>query len=155
MPVMAGASSSAWLGSRDRVRLLAALGLGVVVAIGAFMFGLPGRGEFVPIAWLVGVAAGVVAPGWTGWVALIGGMGGGIVALTIAAGVDPGFVYLVVAILGGLASHGEIVAWTLLRVARLRAAGLRDAATLAGLGLIGAGIVAGTWIAAELARNPP
>lgn len=141
--------------SRDAaLRLGAAFVLGGAGALVAFLFGTPGNGAFVPAAWLAGFAAAVVAPGWRGFAALIGGASAVSAIVDIADG-SFGLVILVVAIVSALAAHGALSAWVLLRLRALGPSrGVRDGRlVLAGLIALST-VVIFVWFAHEFAQGP-
>jgi hypothetical protein len=141
-------SNSSW-------RLGLSFALGGVGAVSAFFFGLPGRGEFIPAVWLAAFAATLIAPGWPGFVALIGGVAVLAVILDISDGTF-GLVWLIVAILTALAAHAALTASVLLRLRALgRAAGLKDSRVLGGAALAVGLVLIFVWFAGEFARNPP
>ena len=141
--------------SRSNARLAAAFLLGAAGALIAFVFGVPGQGAFVPVLWLTGFVAAVVAPGWRGFLALLGGGALGAVLLDVVDGAF-GLVLLVVTIVCVLAAHGALSGWV---ASRLKILGpgraLREGRVLVGLGVAMAGLVAVASLGLELARNPP
>ena len=136
-------------------RLGVSFALGGVGALSAFLFGLPGRGEFIPAVWLASFAAVLIAPGWRGFVALIAGVGIFAAILDMSDGTF-GLAWLIVAILTALAAHAALSASVLLRLRRLGlAAGIRDSRVLGGAALAVGLVVVFVWFAFEFARNPP
>ena len=89
---------SSW--RRSPWRLAAAFVLGCTAAVSGFVFGMPGHGEFVPLTWLAGGAAIIVAPGWPGFVALLAGATVAATFLDVLDGVF-GLVWLILAIVVG------------------------------------------------------
>jgi hypothetical protein len=135
-------------------RLLAAFSLGCVAALSGFVFGMPGKGEFVPIIWLAAFVAILIAPGWPGFVALISGVTVCAALLDVSDGVF-GLVFLIVAIVSALAAHGALSASVLLRLRSLGLSpGSRDARVLAGGGIALVLVLIFAWFATELVRNP-
>ena len=133
----------------------ASFALGAVGALSAFLFGLPGRGEFIPAVWLASFAAALIAPGWPGFVALIAGVAVLAVILDISDGTF-GLAWLIVAILTALAAHAALSASALLRIRTLGwRAGLADSRVLGGAALAVALVLVFAWFAFEFARNPP
>jgi len=132
-----------------------ALALGAAAAATGVVFGMPGKGEFVPLIWLAGFLATVAAPGWAGFAAL---MVGAIVMSTVLDASDGvlGLVVLIVAVVAALAAHGALSAAVLLR---LRAEGwrglLRDRVFAAGAAAALGLVLVFAWIANDFARNPP
>lgn len=135
-------------------RLAAAVLLGAAAALSGFVFGLPGKGEFVALTWLAGFAALLITPGWPGFVAVITGAAVTSALLDVADGVF-GLIFLIVAIVVALASHGALSAAVLQRVRTLgMRASLRDARVLGGGGVALGVVLFFVWFAGELARNP-
>lgn len=136
-------------------RLLLAALLGCLAPIAGFVFGMPGRGEFVPLTWAAGFVAQLVAPGRWGFLALLGGAVVTATLLDVADGTF-GLVALIVAIVAALAGHGALSSWVLQRVRSLGWRGtLRDQGALVG-GAVALGLVVlFAWAALELGRNPP
>jgi hypothetical protein len=135
--------------------LAAAFVLGCAAAVSGFVFGMPGNGEFVPLTWLAGGAAIIVAPGWRGFVALLAGATVAATFLDVLDGVF-GLVWLIVAIVVALAGHGALSASVLLRLRALGwRLGLKDPSVLRGGGVaLGLALIS-IWVAQDLARNPP
>jgi len=141
--------------NRSIVRLSAAFALGCLAALSGIVFGMPGRGEFVVVIWVAAFVALVIAPGWPGFVALIAGTTVSAAILDVSDGVF-GLVFLIVAVVGVLASHGALSASVLTRGRALGPrASLRDERVLAGAGFAVGGVLLFVWFAAEFARNPP
>ena len=139
--------SSSW-------RLGLAFGLGGVGAVSAFFFGLPGRGEFIPAAWLAAFAATLIAPGWRGFVALIAGVSVVAAILDISDGTFS-LVWLIVAILAALAAHAALSASVLLRLRTMGwKAGVADPRVLGGAALAVGLVLVFAWFVGEFARNP-
>ena len=140
---------------RSVLRLLAAFLLGCAASLSGFVFGMPGNGEFVPAIWLAAFVALLLAPGRSGFVALIAGVTLSAVLLDLSDGVF-GLVFLIVAIVSALAAHGALSASVLLRLRTLGwGPGLRDMRVLAGGGLALGLALLFVWVAGEFARNPP
>ena len=136
-------------------RLGLSFALGAVGALSAFVFGLPGKGEFIPAVWLASFVALLATPGWPGFVALIAGVAIFATILDMSDGTF-GLVWLIVAILAALAAHAALSASVLLRLRRLGwAVGLRDSRVLAGGALALGLVLVFAWFAVEFARNPP
>jgi hypothetical protein len=135
-------------------RLAAAFCLGSAGGLLAYLLGIPGNGAFVPVVWVAGFVSAVVAPGWRGFLALLGGSGLSAMLLDLADGAF-GLVFLVIAIVWALAGHGALSGWAVLR---LRAVGpgaaVRDPRLLAGVGVVTVGALVMVWLAQEFARNP-
>jgi hypothetical protein len=136
-------------------RLGLSFALGAVGALSAFVFGLPGKGEFIPAVWLASFVALLITPGWPGFVALIAGVGVFAAILDVSDGTF-GLVWLIVAILAALAAHAALSASVLLRLRALGwAAGVRDMRVLGGTALALGLVLVFAWFAVEVARNPP
>lgn len=129
--------------------------LGCAAAVSGFVFGRPGHGEFVPLTWLAGGAAIIVAPGWPGFVALLAGATVAATFLDVLDGVF-GLVWLIVAIVVALAGHGAMSASVLLRLRALGwRLGLKDPSVVRGGGVALGLVLIFIWVAQDLARNPP
>lgn len=116
---------------------------------------MPGNGEFVPLIWLAGFLALLVAPGWPGFIALISGVTITGVLLDVSDGVY-GLVLLIVVIVSALAAHGALSASVVRRLAILGLrTGPRDSRVLAGGGVALGLALLFVWFATELAQNPP
>ena len=140
---------------RSVLRLGAAFVLGVGAALSGFVFGMPGHGEFVPIIWLAGFVALLIAPGWPGFVALTAGATVAAVLLDFSDGTF-GLVFLIVAIVLALAAHGALSAFVVRRVSTLGLGrGLRDQRVLVGGGAALGVALLFVWLAGDFARNPP
>jgi hypothetical protein len=136
-------------------KLGAAVVLGAAAALSGFVFGMPGHGEFVPIIWLAGFVALLIAPGWPGFVALIAGATVSAALLDVSDGTF-GLVFLVVAIVSALAAHGALSASVLRRLWILGwRRGVRDERVLAGGGAVLGVALLFVWLAGDFARNPP
>jgi hypothetical protein len=136
-------------------RLALSFVLGAAGAVPGFVFGLPGHGEFVPGIWLPAFVAALMAPGWSGFLALIAGVTCLAAILDMSDGVF-GLVFLIVAILGALAAQAALSAWALLRLRSLGwKAALGDQRFLAGAGVAIGLLLVFAWFAGEFARNPP
>ncbi len=137
------------------LRLGVAFALGSVATASGFVFGMPGRGEFVPTIWLAAFVALLIAPGWLGFAALIAGVAVSAALLDLSDGVF-GLIFLVAAITSALAAHGALSATVLQRVRALGwRQGLQDGPVLTGGGLAVGLVLIFAWFAGEFARNPP
>jgi hypothetical protein len=140
---------------RSVLRLAIAFGLGSAGALSGFAFGMPGNGEFVPLMWLAGFLALLVAPGWPGFIALLSGVTVSGVLLDVSDGVF-GLVVLIVVVVSALAAHGALSASVVRRLTILGwKTGSRDSLVLAGGGVALGLALLFVWFATELARNPP
>ena len=142
-------------GRPSKVRLALAFGLGVIAATSALVFGIPGNGEFIAFTWLAGLLAAFIAPGIPGFIAVVAGVTVWAALLDMADGTF-GLVFLVIAIVGALAAHGELVGSVLRRIGTLGwREGLRDR-TVVVRGWIAVALAAlFVWSAIELGKNPP
>ena len=139
--------------SRTRVLVVAAFGAAAVLIpflVAAAPRDIP---TFVG-SWVAGAAAAIVLATRVGWLAGIGAMVASTALVTVVSG-GGSLIVLAAVILAVLYSHGWVVAWTILRIARLRLPALRDGRTWAAVGFILLTIAAGVWLAGEFARNPP
>jgi len=130
------------------IRLLLAAVAGMIpVAVGDAR-GTPGDGSFALAAVAAGFCGMLIAPGWIGLAALLGGM------LIADLGGD-GLIGFPTVVYGVLLSYGALVAVAVRRVIRPpRGAWSRDPLTLAaatGAVLIGAALAS---LAIDMARNP-
>lgn len=140
---------------RSVLRLAIALGLGTAGALSGFAFGMPGKGEFVPLMWLAGFLALLVAPGWPGFIAMISGVTVSAVLLDVSDGVS-GLVLLIVVVVSALAAHGALSASVVHRLTNLGwRTGSRDSLVLAGGGVALGLALLFVWFAAEVVQNPP
>ena len=135
-----------------QVRLHLVIVIGFATVVGAWFFGIPGGGEFVVLAWTAGLLTRLLAAGWSGPAAFVVGIVLGIVVLAMAGGIG-GLVALAVAFLLVPAAHGWLVAWTALRIARLRGASIRDAVTLVSVAIVLLSVLGAIWLGAELAAE--
>lgn len=139
----------------DPARLIAVGLLGVGAVVVAFVTGIPGSGAFLATAWLAGLVAVLVRPGWGGLVTLAGAIAVAAVIADLSDG-SSGLVALIVVSLLVPAAHGELVGSIARRVVALGPAkSIRDGRVIAGL--LGAVIVVAlvAFVAADFARNPP
>ncbi len=121
------------------VPLIVAFALGGLAPVSGFVFGLPGNGEFVPIVWILSFVALLIAPGRHGFVALIAGAALSATILDLSDG-SFGLVFLIVAVVTALASHGALCASVIHRWWSLGwRAGLRDPRVIGGAALARAG----------------
>jgi hypothetical protein len=136
-------------------QLAVAFALGCLAPVPGFVFGMPGRGEFVPAIWSLGFVAALVAPGWRGFIAMLSGASVSALVLDVSDGTF-GLVVLIVLIVTALAAHGALTASVLLAMRRVGwRRGLQDPQVRAG-GAVALGLVViFVWFATELARNPP
>ncbi len=135
-------------------RLGIAAALGVAAPFSGLVFGMPGNGEFVPIMWLAGFVALLIAPGWAGFVAVIAGATISAAVLDITDGTF-GLVFLIVAIVSALAAHGALCAYVVRRLRDLGwGRGLRDPGLLTSAALAVVLALGYVWFAFDLARNP-
>lgn len=140
---------------RPAWRVIGAFVLGIGGAVSGFVFGMPGKGEFVPLIWLAAFVALLIAPGWPGFFALIVGAAVSAAALDLSDG-SSGLLLLVVAIVSALAAHGALSSAAVVRLRTLGwRMGLRDAPLVAaGVVSLGGALIF-VWFAGEFARNPP
>ena len=136
-----------------RLILVGAMGVGAVAV--AFATGIPGNGVFIVVAWLAGLAAVLVRPGWAGFLTLVGVIAVTAVIADMSDGVS-GLVVLVVASLLVPAAHGALVGYIARRVVSLGPAkSIRDERVI-GAVLVAVLVVAFlAFVAADFARNPP
>jgi hypothetical protein len=141
--------------SRDQAwRLGAAVVLGGAGALGAYLLGIPGSGLFVPVVWLSGLAASLIAPSIRGFLSLAGGAA---VVSALADLVDGSFglVLLVAGIVTALAAHGALAGWVLSRGRSLGPSrAYRDGPFALAAAFVLATIVMFAWLAREFAANP-
>lgn len=136
-------------------RLGAAFGLGCAAALSGLVFGMPGKGEFVPAIWLAAFMALVIAPGRLGFVALISGVTVSAVLIDVSDGVF-GLVFLIVTVVSAVAAHGALCASVLLRWRTVGwRRGLQEPFIQVGGSLALAVVLIFVWFAGEFARNPP
>ena len=139
--------------STIRTRLGIAAFVGVAAATLTFLFGLPGRGEWIVVCWLAGLGVGLRLPGAHAWLA---GLGGIALGLVVGVAIGGSFTLIAFALLalGSVYSHGWGTAWLVRRLRRLGSAAVRDAPTLLVAAVLLSLVVFGAWLAYELARNP-
>ena len=139
----------------DVARLMLVAAIGVAAVAFAFVTGLPGNGGFLMVAWLAGLAAVLLRPGWTGLLALAGSITVAAVIADVSDGVF-GLVALIVAALLVPAAHGALVGDLGRRVVTLGPGqGVRDGRVLAESLVAVLLVVFLVLAAADLARNPP
>jgi hypothetical protein len=135
-------------------RLGIAAFVGAAAAILTLLFGLPGRGEWIAVCWLAGLAVGLRLPGAHAWLAGLGGIALGLAVGLAVGGGSWTLVGFALLALGGVYSHGWSTAWVVRRLRKLGSAAARDVPTLlasaALLSLVGFAV----WLAMEFARNP-
>jgi len=140
-------------GDLVRLALVGAMGVGAVVV--AFATDIPGNGAFLLVAWLAGLAAVLVRPGWGGLLALAGAIAVAAVIADMSDGVF-GLVALVVVSLLVPAAHGALVGYIARRVVSLGPArSIRDERVIGAVILAAVVVVLLAFVAAEFARNPP
>ena len=140
--------------SGDLVRLILVGAMGVGAVVVAFATGIPGNGVFLVVAWLAGLVAVLVRPGWGGFLTLASAIAVTAVIADMSDGVS-GLVVLVVASLLVPAAHGALVGYIARRVVSLGPAkSIRDERVI-GAVLVAVLVVAFlAFVAADFARNP-
>jgi hypothetical protein len=136
-----------------RIILVGAMGVGTVAV--AFATGIPGNGVFLVAAWLAGLAAALVRPGWAGFVTLASAIAVTAVIADVSDGVHSLVVLVVVSLLVP-AAHGALVGYVSRRAVSLGPAkSVRDERVIATV-LVAVLVVAFVAVvAADFARNPP
>jgi hypothetical protein len=136
-----------------RLILVGALGVGAVAV--AFATGIPGNGMFLAAAWMAGLAAALVRPGWAGLLTLAGA----IAVTTLIADMSDGIYSLVVLGVVSLlvpAGHGALVGYIARRAVSLGPArSIRDQRVIVALLVAVLIVVFVAVVAADFARNPP
>jgi hypothetical protein len=136
-----------------RLILVGAMGVGAVVV--AFATGIPGNGVFLVAAWLAGLAAALVRPGWAGLLTLAGA----IAVTTLVADMSDGIYSLVVLGVVSLlvpAGHGALVGYVARRAVSLGPVrSVRDERVIVAVLVAVLIVVLVAIVAADFARNPP
>jgi hypothetical protein len=141
--------------SGDLVRLILVGAMGVGAVAVAFATGIPGNGVFLVVAWLAGLAAVLVRPGWAGFLTLASATAVTAVIADMSDGVS-GLVVLVVASLLVPAAHGALVGYIAWRVVSLGPAkSIRDERVIGAILVAVLVVVFLAFVAADFARNPP
>lgn len=141
--------------SGDLVRLILVGAMGVGAVAVAFATGIPGNGVFLVVAWLAGLAAVLVRPGWAGFLTLASATAVTAVIADMSDGVS-GLVVLVVASLLVPAAHGALVGYVARRVVSLGPAkSIRDERVIGAILVAVLVVVFLAFVAADFARNPP
>jgi len=141
--------------SGDLVRLILVGAMGVGAVAVAFATGIPGNGVFLVVAWLAGLAAVLVRPGWAGFLTLASASAVTAVTADMSDGVS-GLVVLVAASLLVPAAHGALVGYIARRVVSLgRAKSIRDGRVIGAVLVAVLVVVFLAFVAADFARNPP
>jgi hypothetical protein len=140
-------------GDLMRLILVGAMGVGAVAV--AFATGIPGNGVFLVVAWLAGLAAVLVRPGWAGFVTLASA----IAVTTLIADMSDGVYSLVALGVVSLlvpAAHGALVGYVARRAVSLGSArSIRDARVIGAVLVAVLVVVFVAIVAADFARNPP
>jgi hypothetical protein len=141
--------------SGDLVRLILVGAMGVGAVAVAFATGIPGNGVFLIVAWLAGLAAALVRPGWGGFLTLASAIAVTAVIADMSDGVS-GLVVLVVASLLVPAAHGALVGYIARRMVSLGPAkSIRDGRVIGAVLVAVLVVVFLAFVAADFARNPP
>jgi hypothetical protein len=121
---------------------------GILAVVVGAAGGMPGAGWFLPAGIAAGIVAALVAPGWAGLAAVLGGM---IVANALTIGI----VQFGTAVFAILMSYGAVVGVALRRiVVPPTAPWWRDPATWGWTGAaVGGGAVL-AWLSIDMAANP-
>jgi hypothetical protein len=127
--------------------------VGVAAATLTFVFGVPGRGEWIVVCWLAGLGIGLGLSGAHAWVA---GLGGIALGLVVGVAIGGSFTLIAFALLalGGVYSHGWGTGWLVRRLRRLGSTAIRDASTLFAGAVLVSVVALGGWLAMEFIRNP-
>jgi hypothetical protein len=141
--------------SADLVRLILVGVMGVGAVAVAFATGIPGNGAFLLVAWLAGLAAALVRPGWAGLLTLASAIAATAVIADMSDGVY-GLMVLVVVSMLVPAAHGALVGYVARRAVSLGPAkSVRDGRVIGAVLVAVLVVVFVAVVAADFARNPP
>lgn len=121
---------------------------GMVAAEVASTGSMPTDARFVPAAIAAGIVAGLAAPGWAGYAAVLGG-------LLVGQHLTIGIVQFGTAVMAVLTSYGVVIGVAVRRMVWApRPPWWRDGITWAWIGTAISVGIALAWMAIDMARNP-
>ena len=139
----------------DLIRLILVGAVGVAAGLLPFVTGIPDFRVYLVVAWLAGLAAVLVRPGWAGFLTLASAIAVTVVIADMSDG-GHGLMVLGVVMLLVSAAHGALVGFIARRVVVLGPAkSIRDQLVIGAALVAVLVVVFVAVIAADFARNGP